>query len=107
MSSHAILFSVETPLKFVVTVEEQRWELIATQKHPALAGQEQLIKDTLSNPDEIRRSKSDESVYLFYKVIRQKRWACAVIKNLNHELSFLITAYSTDAIKEGEVIWTK
>lgn len=107
MNGHGILFSIETPLKYVVIVEEQRWKLITTQKHPALAGQHELIKDTLSDPDEIRRSKSDESVYLFYKVIRQKRWACAVVKNLDPEPSFLITAYPTDAIKEGEVIWTK
>jgi hypothetical protein len=102
-----VLFSVETPLGFVVTVAKQRWELIVTQKHPVLAGQEELIKDTLLDPDEIRRSKSDETVYLFYRSIKEKRWACAVVKSQYGDVNFLITAYPTDAVKEGEVIWTK
>ncbi|GAB3694707.1 hypothetical protein GCM10027592_15890 [Spirosoma flavus] len=104
---NTILFSVETPLGFIVTIDKQRWELIVTQKHPILAGQEELIKDTLQQPDEIRRSKSDESVYLFYRTIKKKRWACAVVKNQLDERNFLITAYPTDALKEGEIIWIK
>jgi hypothetical protein len=104
---NTVLFSVETPLGFIVTVGKQRWELIVNQKHPALLGKEELIKDTLLHPDEIRKSKSDESVYLFYRIIKEKRWACAVVKNQQDNTSFLITAYPTDAIKEGEVIWIK
>jgi len=45
-------------------------------------------------------------VYLFYRLERPKRWLCAVAKRLNGE-GFLITAYPTDAIKEGEQIWVK
>lgn len=108
MNDDPILIAVETPLGFTVTVTKLRWELIVNQKHPALAGQEELIRNTLENPDEIRRSKSDISVYLFYRLIKTKRWACAVVRNQSAgESSFLITAYPTDAIKEGDVIWTR
>ena len=47
-------------------------------KHPIMAGREEDVKAVLENPDEIRQSKSDENVYLFYKAEREKRWICAV-----------------------------
>ncbi|GAB3920929.1 DUF4258 domain-containing protein [Larkinella terrae] len=101
------LFVAQTPLGFTVSVEKQRWELIVTQKHPVLLEQEELVKATLENPDEIRRSRADESGYLLYKTIRTKRWICAFIKKPDNRPNFLITAYPTDAIKEGEIIWKK
>lgn len=69
-------------------------------------GQEEAVQVTLTQPDEIRRSRSDPNVYLFYKLQREKRWLCAVIRQLNGE-GFLITTYPTDAIKEGEPVWQK
>ena len=50
--------------------------------------------------------RSDPVVYLFYRSDRLGRWICAVAKQLNDE-GFLITAYPTDAIKEGERILRK
>ena len=47
-----------------------------------------------------RRSRSDPEVLLFYKTEAPKRWTCAVAKRLE-DRAFLITAYPTDAIKEG------
>ncbi|WP_277925608.1 hypothetical protein [Microcystis flos-aquae] len=44
-----------------------------------MKGQEKLVQETLSQPDEIRRSRSDPNVYLFYKLQRPKRWLCAII----------------------------
>jgi len=69
-----------------------------------MAGREDDVKDVLENPDEIRQSKSDENVYLFYKSEREKRWICAVSKQTGNE-GFLITTYPTDAIKEGVQVW--
>jgi len=71
-----------------------------------MAGREDDVKDVLENPDEIRQSKSDENVYLFYKSEREKRWICAVSKQTGNE-GFLITTYPTDAIKEGVQVWHK
>jgi hypothetical protein len=45
-------------------------------------------------------------VFLFYKLEREERWVCAVARRLNSE-GFLITAYVTDAIKEGTQVWPK
>jgi hypothetical protein len=71
-----------------------------------MAGREEDVRGTLENPDEIRQSKSDENVYLFYKAEREKRWICAVSRQTGNE-GFLITTYPTDAIKEGVQIWHK
>ena len=71
-----------------------------------MAGHEIDVKEALENPSEIRQSRSDVNVYLFYQPERIGRWVCAVAKQLNGD-GFLITAYLTDAIKEGELVWTK
>lgn len=63
-----------------------------------MLGCEADIRDVLQNPDEIRLSKKEPTVYLFYKAKRIGRWICAVTKRLDGE-GFLITAYPTDAVK--------
>jgi hypothetical protein len=102
--SKETLFEVETPLGFRVRVTTQYWNVIVTIKHPVMLGREADVQEVLRNPDEIRLSKKDPRVYLFYKPERVGRWVCAVTKRLNGE-GFLITAYPTDAVKEGEPIW--
>lgn len=99
-----IFFQVETPLGFSVRVTRRYWMLIVTVKHPVMGGREESVKETLRNPDEIRLSRNDPQVYLFYKLERIGRWVCAVGKRLNGE-GFLITTFPTDAIKEGVRIW--
>jgi len=105
-SSAEVLFEVLTPLGFRVRVTQAYWELIVTIKHPAMAGREVDVQEALQNPDEIRQSRSDSEVFLFYKPERIGRWVCAVAKQLNGT-GFLITAYPTDAIKEGELVWPR
>ncbi len=85
MSDDTILFTASTPLGFQVRVTQVYWEIIVTVKHPAMEGREQDVKKTLEDPDEIRQSKSDENVYLFYRTEREKRWICAVSKRTGNE----------------------
>ena len=79
--------------------------LIVNVKHQYMKGKEGLVKFTLEDPDEVKRSQSDLRVYLYYKR-SDKYFLCAVVKHLNNE-GFVITAYLTDKIKEGETIWQK
>ncbi len=64
------------------------------------------VKLALESPDEARQSRTDPEMLLFYKAEAPKRWTCAVIKRTDNE-AFLVTAYPTDAIKEGVRIWPK
>ncbi len=101
-----ILFEVETPLGFSVRTTVDYWEIITTIKHPAIRGREEDVQAALRDPDEVRLSKSDRQVYLFYRSDGVTRWVCAVAKRLNGE-GFLITAYRTSNVKEGTQIWPK
>ena len=78
--------------------------MIATVKHPVMAGREGSVTLALESPDEARQSRTE--VLLFYKAEAPKRWTCAVVKRTNDK-AFLVTAYPTDAIKEGVRIWPK
>jgi hypothetical protein len=101
-----LLFEVTTPLDFTVRVTATYWDLIVTIKHPVMVGLERDVKETLEDPEQTRVSRSDPKVFLFYRIQRSRRWICAVAKRLDGE-GFLVTAYPTDAIKEGEYIWPK
>lgn len=69
-----------------------------------MKGKEEIVKSTLESPDEIRQSKIDKNVFLYYK--KFDRLYCVVVKHFEKE-GFLITAYPTDKVKEGDVIWAK
>jgi hypothetical protein len=100
------LFKIKTPLGFSVRCSKSYWEFIVNQKHPSLIGKEEEIKLVLSDPDEVRTSKKNHGVKLFYRG-EKPRWLCAVVKNEDDENGFLITAYLTDSIKAGEKLWIK
>jgi hypothetical protein len=99
-----LLFEADTPIGFTVRVTRERWLLITTLKHPVMAGCEEEVRATLETPEQIHRSQKNENVFLFYRSRRVGRWVCAVSKRTG-AAGFLITAYPTDAIKEGEKIW--
>lgn len=75
-----------------------------SEKHPSLQGKEGDAQQTLPEPDEIRASLRDPAVQLFYRPTNSYH-LCVVARILNHE-GFLITAYVTDAVKKGQVLWT-
>ena len=98
------LFEAATPLGFRVRVSKERWDLFVQDKHPVMSGREAAVKAVLEGPDEVRQSRSDATVYLFYRAQGTNRWICAVAKRIDED-GFLITTYPTDAIKEGTKVW--
>jgi hypothetical protein len=106
MMANDIFFEAATPLGFRVRVTRAYWEWIVTVKHPVMRGREADVQRVLQTPEEVRRSRGDPTVLLFYRIEQSGRWLCAVAKRLNDE-GFLITTYPTDAIKEGERIWSR
>ena len=97
-------FQVETPLGWSVRTSQSYWLLIET-KHPKLIGRSQAVRDVLSHPTEIYRSRTDATVYLFYGP-DGSRLLCAVVRRLNDD-GFLVTAYPCEKPKEGERIWPR
>ena len=95
-----IYFETISKLDKRVYVTKTRWNLIIKTKHLEFEGKEKDIKETLTNPDEIRLSKSDDSVYLYYRHYG-KLSLSVVVKHKDGE-GFIITTYYTDRIKEGK-----
>ena len=69
-----------------------------------MKNKETVVKNTLKNPDEIRQSKIDKEIFLYYKKL--DKLYCVVAKHI-YSGGFLITAYPTDKIKEGDLIWKR
>ena len=105
MDQKELKFEVNSRLNKLIRVTESYWKFIITVKHPSIAGKENLVKETLTDADEIRVSKTDSTVFLYYKQFEDVFMA-VVSKHLNGS-GFIITAYTTDRIKEGSLIWKK
>jgi hypothetical protein len=79
-------------------------------EHVELAGMADELERVLQSPSEVRRSRSDDEVRLFYEFYTQTRvggkWLCVVVKYLTND-AFVITAYVTDTMKAGEIVWLK
>ena len=78
--------------------------------HAEMVGMADKLERVLQRPSEVRRSRSDDDVKLFYEFYMQTqvggKWLCAVVKYLPDD-AFVITAYFTDKVKAGEILWPK
>jgi hypothetical protein len=89
-----------------VRLTEERLAHILT--HSEMVGMESQIADTLKNPQLVRKSRSDDSVNLFYRFYTQTKigdkWLCVVAKYLPDD-AFVVTAYFTNKPKKGDDLW--
>lgn len=69
---------------------------------------DQATCDVLREPELVRRSRSDNSLSLFYrfyeKTVVGGKWLCVVVKYRQGD-AFVVTAYLTDKPKAGEDQW--
>ena len=79
-------------------------------QHQEMAEMEAEIERVLQAPAEVRMSRSDDSVQLFYEFYAQTlvggKWFCVVVKYQPDD-AFVVTAYLTDQLKAGETLWPK
>ena len=77
-------------------------------QHQEMAGMAQEIERVLQSPAEVRVSRSDQAVRLFYEFYARTmvggKWLCVVVKYATED-AFMVTAYLTDQLKAGETIW--
>ncbi len=66
-------FKVKTPLGVTVRTTEEYWKLITEFKHPIIKKYEKEVKETLKEPDEIRKSRTDETVFLYLQAVPELR----------------------------------
>lgn len=75
-----------------------------------MKGMTQAIAETLLSPQKVIRSLSDPGAYLYYRFYFGTRvgdkYLCVVVK-IKGDDTFILTAYLTDTIKKGEVIWPR
>lgn len=92
-----------------VRLTDERLNHLETS-HPEMRGQLEKIQEALSDPEKVVRSITDEKVELFYRHHRTtpvtSKFICVVVKNSVDE-KFVVTAYFTDTVKRGEVLWEK
>ena len=98
-------FEVNSYMGKMIRTTQSHWDLISKLKHPEIEGKEAEVKQCLSNPLEIRKSSEDPDVYLYYASY-MTYYICVVTRHLNGD-GFIITAYITDKIKEGETVWKR
>lgn len=98
-------FETTSKLGVRINVTKNYWRKIIEIKHPSMAGKEKEVKVTLEKPNEVRRSKIDSEVHLYYRK-HKKNYICVVAKHEGAR-GFVITTYVTAKIKEGEQIWKK
>ncbi len=68
------------------------------------------IEKTLQYPEQVRKSNTDHQVILSYRyylnTLMGDKWLCVVTKCLDND-AFLLTAYLTNRIKPGELLWPR
>lgn len=77
-------------------------------EHAEMVEMEGEIERVLRSPNQVRISRSDDNVRLFYEFYIQTRlggkWLCVLVKYLPDD-AFIITAYLTSTVKSGEIVW--
>ncbi|HJT20025.1 MAG TPA: DUF4258 domain-containing protein [Nitrospira sp.] len=77
-------------------------------QHQEMAEMSAQIEHVLQTPTEVRVSRADPTVRLFYEFYAQTlvggKWLCVVVKYAA-DGPFVVTAYLTNQLKAGETIW--
>lgn len=84
--------------------------LVHIEEHPEMTAHIGKIYEVLSSPDIVIKSSSDEEARLYYKHYEGlsigNKYLCIVVK-FKKDDAFVVTAYFTDSIKRGDLIWKK
>lgn len=89
-----------------IRLTEERWEHIS--EHPEMTAMRFALEETLLGPEVFVKSMSYSDVRLYYRFYPETlvggKYLCAVVK-LTEGDAFVVTAYVTDQVKKGEVLW--
>jgi hypothetical protein len=89
-----------------IRLTEERWGHVS--EHPEMAGMRQAVEETLRAPEVVVESMSDPTARLYYRFYHRTlvggKHLCVVVKFAAEE-AFVVTAYLTDRVKKGRVLW--
>ncbi len=104
---YELLFEIEDIFGRKIRTTKDYWLKIKTLKHLELRYGITEVKKTLVNPDEVRRSVTDETIFLYSKKIAKYDILIVAVKILNSD-GFLVTVYQTKEYrKKGKILWLK
>lgn len=89
-----------------VYLADEKWEHII-HKHPEVKKYAGRIREVLSLPDLVKLSKRDPKVHLYYKYYNDIFNGKHFLVVTSYERESIITAFITDKIKAGALIWQK
>lgn len=79
-------------------------------EHPEMVALESAIEDTLSGPERVVESFSDPEARLYYRFYLGTavgdKFVCVVVKVTGDD-AFVLTAYLTDRVKKGVILWPR
>jgi hypothetical protein len=90
-----------------IRLTDERMEHIVTE-HPEMVALLAIAEQTLAEPERVVTSLSGPDSILYYRsytaTVVGDKLACIVVKSIDHD-PFILTAYFTDRVKKGDVIW--
>ena len=77
-------------------------------QHPEMVGLDEDLERARATPSSVVESVSDAQTRLYYRYLADtvvgSKYLCVVVKVLPGD-AFVITAYLTDNVKKGRVLW--
>lgn len=78
-------------------------------EHPEMSNMTAAIHEALLHPECVVQSISDEDAHLYYRYYSRTlvggRYLCVIVKIVNEDDAFILTAYLTDKVKKGKILW--
>jgi hypothetical protein len=87
-----------------------QWNHVLAE-HPYMSDMEWAVRETLEDPEEVRQSRKNPNTgRLYYRWYTNtalgNKWVLVIVKFLAHD-AFISTAYVTNRIRPGGLIWRK
>ena len=102
-----VVFEVISKLSKKIALTTLGYKHIS-ERHPEVSGEFEKMKETLVNPQTIRKSTYEDKVWLFYRLFDKtpvsRKYLMVGVRLFNNE-GTVITSYFTDKIKMGDEIW--
>jgi hypothetical protein len=89
-----------------IRLTEEHWKHILD--HPEMEGQAGRIQETLLNPDIVIATFQDERVHAYHRFYDQtpvtRKYMIVCVKLLEED-AFIVTAFYSNRLKKGKIVW--